>query len=114
MSTNIANSLLIANLYLWKTRLAGRCSTCAPRVLMRRRAHLRVKEGKAFDLDDAMVERVGEVVCNPLGNHDGDHDGQDEAHICSTSQEGQKGRRHVSPHARRCGAAAVAVEGGAG
>ena len=37
---------------------------------------LRGEEGNTFELEESVVERVGEEVSGPLGHHDGDHDQQ--------------------------------------
>ena len=42
---------------------------------------LTVEVGDALDLEQRVVDGVRDVVAHPLGEHDGDHDGQQERHV---------------------------------
>ena len=42
---------------------------------------LRVEERNAVEFEQRVVERVRDVVADPLGHHDGDHERQQERHV---------------------------------
>ena len=40
-----------------------------------------VKEGNALELEQGMIERMCDVISHPLGDHHGNHDGQQEGDV---------------------------------